>query len=137
MVGPRLASPHEWLWADGLGRPLSSSFLWRRLAVLPVILLGVTLVLFAVSQVIPADPVQLRIGHGEQVTPDVRASIEKDLGLDKSVPEQYLLYMKKLATGDLGQSIRFDVPVLDLVAYAVPKSIELVIGAIPLTLLLS
>lgn len=101
--------------------------LLKRLLVLPFVLLGVTFFLFAVSQVVPSDPVALIVG--DAVTPEVRENITRSLGLDQPAPVQYWLYLQRLAEGDLGTSIRFATPVGDLLLAAFPATLILVATA--------
>jgi peptide/nickel transport system permease protein len=101
----------------------------RRLVGLPIVLIGVSLVLFATSRMIPSDPVRLIIG--DSASPEVKQAIRHHLGLDRPAPIQYLKYLNGLIHGDLGQSIRFQVPVRTLITQAFPATLELVVaGAI-------
>ena len=77
-------------------------YLARRLAAALLILLGVTAVTFALSYIIPADPV--RMIAGRSATPETVESIRQQLGLDRPVWEQYGSYALQLAQGDLGRS---------------------------------
>lgn len=102
---------------------------------LPVVLLGVTVVMFIVSQLLPADPVQLIVG--DQVSPPLRAAIEAKLGLDQPLLEQYLGYLGRLLQGDLGTSIRYNLPVTQMIAQAFPASFQLVVAGGILALVIS
>lgn len=101
--------------------------LLRRLLVLPFVLFGVTTFLFVISQVVPSDPVALIVG--DAVTPELRAAITQRLGLDQPVHIQYLRYLGRLVTGDLGESIRYATPVKELLFSAFPATILLVAAA--------
>jgi peptide/nickel transport system permease protein len=82
----------------------------RRLALLLFVLLGVVTLTFFLAYIIPGDPARLQAGTfatGEQV-----AQVRKELGLDKPVYEQFLLYLQRLSRGDLGTSIQTRRPVL-------------------------
>ena len=78
------------------------AYLGKRLAASLLILLGVSIVTFCLTVMIPADPVAMIAGRNS--TPDVREQIRHQLGLDKSLPEQYLTYATRLVQGDLGRS---------------------------------
>ena len=67
-----------------------------------LILLGVTAITFALSYLVPADPV--RMIAGRSATPETVESIRQQLGLDRPVWEQYGNYLLRLAQGDLGRS---------------------------------
>ncbi len=69
-----------------------------------LILLGVTLITFTLSFMMPADPV--RMIAGRSATPETVESIRKELGLDKPLPVQYLKYISRLAQLDLGRSYK-------------------------------
>jgi peptide/nickel transport system permease protein len=56
---------------------------------------------------------------------DTRAQIEKNLGLDRPLREQYVRYMKDLAHGDFGQSFAYRTDVRSLIAHALPNTVEL------------
>jgi peptide/nickel transport system permease protein len=95
-----------------------------RLLFLPVVLLGVTIVLFAISQVIPSDPAKLIVG--DYVAPSVRAAIDAKYGLNQPFATQYIKYMGRLFHGDLGTSIRYNLPVSTILRSAFPATLELV-----------
>ena len=96
----------------------------RRLLTLPLVLVGVAIILFVVSQVLPTDTV--RLVAGEDAAPEVRAQVAKDLGLDKPVWVQFIHYASRLLHGDLGVSLRFQLPVDQLIHQALPASLWLV-----------
>lgn len=92
------------------------------------VLLGVTILTFFLSHVVPADPVAAYLGeHAPQA--QVEALREK-LGLNKPVVEQYLIYMRDLLHGDLGTSIRNNRPVMDDLKQYLPATVELSTAAI-------
>ena len=61
----------------------------------------------------------------QDATAETKAQVEKNLGLDKSIPGQYVDYLKNLAKGDLGQSFAYRRDVNGLVRKALPNTIEL------------
>ena len=61
----------------------------------------------------------------QDATAETKAQVEKNLGLDKSIPGQYVAYLKNLAKGDLGQSFAYRRDVNGLVRKALPNTIEL------------
>src|SRR5258705_10074924 len=78
-------------------------FLRRRLLGIPIVLLGLSLVTFTVSRLVPGDPVKL--AAGPQARPEQIEKLTREFGLDRPLPEQYLMYMARLVRGDWGQSI--------------------------------
>ena len=78
------------------------TFLVRRLGFLVLVILGVSVITFTVSHVVPADPAALVAGKSS--TTAELARIRHEYGLDQPLPMQYVTYMSKLLRGDLGQS---------------------------------
>lgn len=111
--------------------------LQRLLLVLPV-MLGVLLVGFLLMQVVPTDPAQVRAGP--TATQDVVAAIRQELGLNEPLWKQFLIYVGRLAQGDLGVSIINNVPVVQELGNTIGPTLELMfaslIWAIPLGMLL-
>ncbi len=106
----------------------------RRLASLVWVVVGVSLITFAISHMVPGDPA--RLVAGDRATPEIVAHIRAQLGLDLPLPQQYLHYMGQLLQGDLGTSIRTHQPVLqDIVAFF-PATLELALVALLLATLL-
>ena len=82
----------------------------RLLAAIPVIL-GLSVIVFLVMKLIPGDPAQALLGS--YATPDNVARINRALGLDRSWPEQYFIWISNLVQGDFGRSYVLNRPVLD------------------------
>ncbi len=78
-------------------------FLLRRLLLIPVVLVGLSLITFTVSRLVPGDPVKL--AAGPQARPEQIEKLTKEFGLDRPLPEQYLKYMAGLLQGNWGYSI--------------------------------
>ena len=98
------------------------------------ILIGVTMITFGLSFLIPADPVQLIAGRS--ATPETVESIRHQLGLDQPVPVQYLRYLGNLVQGDLGRSYVQRAEVTELIASRLPATLQLMAAAIIFELLL-
>lgn len=106
----------------------------KRLGLLLFVLLGVTLVTFLVSHVVPGDPARMLIG--QRADEQTLANMRQAMGLDKPVLIQYLNYLWGLLHGDMGVSIRTQRPVLsELIAYF-PATIELTVFAMGFAVLL-
>ena len=99
----------------------------RVLLSIPV-LLGVLLVGFLLMQVVPTDPATVRAGPS--ATADVVAAIRSDLGLDRPVAVQFLLYLARLARGDLGVSIINNIPVATELGNTVGPTLELMVASL-------
>lgn len=110
----------------------------RRLLTAIPVMFGVLLIGFILLQVVPTDPAVVRAGP--LATPDVIEAIRRDLGLDQPLWMQFLLYLGRLAQGDLGVSIINNVPVAQELGATIGPTLELMAGAlfwsIPLGILL-
>ena len=82
----------------------------RILAVVPV-LLGLTVIVFAIMALIPGDPAIAILGS--YATPENVARLNRDLGLDKPLVQQYFIWLENLLRGDFGRSYSLNRPVLD------------------------
>lgn len=109
-------------------------YLLRRFGASLLILLGVTLVTFCLTFLIPADPVAMIAGHNS--TAETRALIRTQLGLDKPLPVQYGSYLVRLIHGDLGKSYARKTEVRELVGSRLPATLLLMLGAITAELLI-
>ena len=98
--------------------------LLRKLATLVPTLLGVTLAAFALIHLIPGDPVEIMMGE-RRLDPAAHAALMQRLGLDQSLPRQYLHYLVQLAHGDLGRSLVTREPVSSEFAQLFPATLEL------------
>ena len=103
-------------------------YLSRRLAASALILIGVTMVTFALAFLMPADPV--RQIAGRNASPQTVESILHQLGLDRPVPMQYATYLGHLAQGDLGHSYIQKTDVGELIMSRLPATLLLMLGAI-------
>ncbi len=99
------------------------------------VLIGITLVVFALLQLIPGDPATTMLGL--QARPESIAALRQELGLDRPLWEQYLRYVTNLATFDLGDSLKFRVSVASLLGGRLEVSLALIAYATALTVLLS
>ena len=105
-----------------------AGYLARRLIASLFILLGVSVVTFGLTFMIPADPVALLAGRNS--TPEIRAQIRHQLGLDLPLPQQYAGYLGRLAQGDLGKSYARKSDVGALIASRLPPTLLLMLAAI-------
>ena len=87
-----------------------SYILKRLLAVVPV-LFGLTLIAFAIMAAIPGDPATAILGS--YATPENVEKLNRDLGLDKPLPQQYAIWLGNILQGDFGRSYTLNRPVID------------------------
>ncbi|MBW7916483.1 MAG: ABC transporter permease [Trueperaceae bacterium] len=111
-----------------------AAFLLRRLGSLVFVVWGVGFAAFFISQVVPADPAAAALGNNAR--PAQIAAYREKHGLDRPAWQQYLLYMRALATGDLGRSLRTGRPIVSDLKDFFPATLELTLGAMLFSLLL-
>lgn len=100
------------------------NFLARRLLFQVFVLFGVLVITFLISHVVPGDPALLLAGP--RASPEVVAKIRSDLGLDRPLYRQFLIYVLGLVRGDLGTSVLTRRPVARDIAERFPATFELV-----------
>src|SRR5207253_7250809 len=104
--------------AGGLGRYLARRGIE---AVLTLFLASVPV--FAMVAALPGDPAQVILG--DRGTPEQLAALRAYLGLDRSIPAQYLRWLTRLAGGDLGYSMLSGIPVADTIRRTLPVTLQL------------
>jgi peptide/nickel transport system permease protein len=110
------------------------TFLIRRFVLLSFVLLGVSLLTFTISHIIPADPA--RQAAGPHASAEQVMVLRRKFGFDRSLPEQYWIYMTGLLRGDFGLSLYSRRPVAkDMLAYF-PATVELTAAAMLICLVL-
>ncbi|SHI94358.1 peptide/nickel transport system permease protein [Dethiosulfatibacter aminovorans DSM 17477] len=90
-----------------------SKYILKRLVLAFLTLMILVSIVFFMFRVIPGDPVSMFIDSG--LDQESQELMLKLYGLDKSLPEQYFIYMKGLFQGDLGNSFTYGKPVLDVI----------------------
>ncbi|MFI6296924.1 ABC transporter permease [Nonomuraea sp. NPDC050790] len=109
-------------------------YLLRRLAESAVTFLLATVVVFAGVRALPGDPA--RALAGEDATPELLAAIREQYGLDQPLLVQYTRYVTTSLTGDLGTSLRTGLPVRDMLAQALPVTVELALLSLAIAVLI-
>jgi ABC-type dipeptide/oligopeptide/nickel transport system permease component len=99
----------------------------RVLLALPALWLIVTMV-FLLAHIVPGDPVQQMLGEGAR--PEDLVQLRHTLGLDLPLPTQYGKYLAHVVRGDLGESIRFQQPVMRMILSHYPATLELAVVAL-------
>jgi len=105
-------------------------FIIRRLVIVVPTLIAVTLVTFLIAHFVPGDPLAAVLGQRAMDNPEIVANYRARWGLDKSLLEQYAIYLRNLLRGDLGLSIHTQRPVLTDLGDFFPATIELALGAL-------
>ena len=109
-------------------------FITRRLFGLCFVLIGVSLVTFAIAQVVPVDPAAAAMGP--KAREDQILAYRQELGLDQPAWVQYFRYTSRLLGGDLGKSIRSRRPIADDLRDFFPATFELSLAALLVSLCL-
>lgn len=110
-------------------------FLARRLLQAIPVVIGVTLVVFLLIHLVPGDPARTALGN--RVTPEAIEALHHEWGLDRSLPDQYRLFVERLASGDLGTSLRYNRSAGALVVERLPVTIWLIVYSTVLTILIA
>lgn len=87
----------------------------RIVTMIPVILI-ISILIFSVVKSMPGDEVTTYLGPGARATEEVREQVREKLGLNRSLPEQYVLWLGRVATGDLGTSVALRKPVAEIIS---------------------
>ncbi len=119
-----------------LGKHPMVAFLARRIGIAVLLLFGVTLVTFTLTNLVPSDPVNQALGDKASADPAVVAQYRAEHGLDKPIAVQYLTYLQHLVQGDLGVSLQTSQPIVDELGDVLPATMELAGVAILFSLIL-
>jgi ABC-type dipeptide/oligopeptide/nickel transport system permease component len=114
---------------------LISTVLSRRLIAAIPTLLMLSLIVFVVLRLIPADPLAMMLPPN--ATPADAALLRHQLGLDKPIPSQFLIWLVNALHGNLGASISFQQPVAMLISSTLPATLELCLSALVISLIIS
>jgi peptide/nickel transport system permease protein len=110
-------------------------FLARRLLSTLPVLLVVAVLVFLVLRLTPGDPAAVLAG--DAATTEQIAQIRANLGLDRSIPEQFVIWFGRLLQGDLGQSYYYKLPVTELIAQRMEPTLSLALITITLAVLVA
>jgi peptide/nickel transport system permease protein len=110
-------------------------FILRRLVQMIPVLLGITLITFLLIQAIPGDPARIMLGT--HARPESITALNKQLGLDKPLWQQYGIYLRNLLQLDFGDSIKFKVSVAELLRERLPITALLIGWATLLSIVIS
>jgi peptide/nickel transport system permease protein len=102
-------------------------FIIRRLLLIFPVLLGILLVTFTITRLVPGDPCYVMLG--EKATKEKCDDFKRRFGLSDSIPVQFVRYIGNLAQGDFGASIKDRRPITDIIAERLPMTAELTLFA--------
>ncbi|MEH6727502.1 MAG: ABC transporter permease, partial [Hyphomicrobiales bacterium] len=112
------------------------SFLAGRLTMGFLTVFVTTILVTLLIHLVPGDPVQIMYAQSQGTTPEQMEEVRKSLGLDKSIPVQYAMFIGRLLEGDLGNTIRGGQPVLDVILQRLPNTIMLAVAAMAIAILI-
>ncbi|MCA9840124.1 MAG: ABC transporter permease [Trueperaceae bacterium] len=110
------------------------SFLARRLLQLLPLLLGISIMVFLLFQVIPGDPVEILLGV--RGTPEMKERLSVEFGLDQPLAKRLVIFLGQLARGNLGTSFQYKKPVWEVIRAVLPQTLLLAGTAVILAALL-
>ena len=101
------------------------TYVAQRLVIALLTLLGMSMVIFALLRLAPGDIVDILFSTAGYVSPSEKQAIMKELGIDRPYWVQYVDWMRRMLTGDLGKSYRYDQPAWQIIRPLVPVTLEL------------
>ena len=101
----------------------------RLLATIPVVVMT-SIIIFSLMRMLPGDPVNVLLGQAHvDVSQETIAQMRKEYGLDKSIPVQYLAWVRRALTGDFGRSIQSRQPVLSVLQPRILPTVQIGLAA--------
>ena len=110
------------------------TFIFKRILMILLVLVGITIIIFTLLYILPGDPVRLIVG--QSADPATIESIRHEMGLDRPLATQYFDYVSKLFKGDFGRSYQTRRSIADELKLVVPKTIQLSIAAETISVLI-
>lgn len=113
-------------------------YIFRRLALVGPMLLGITVITFVIINLAPGDPITALINPQDMniMSAEEIARMREDLGLNKPIPVRYALWLKEVVSGNLGYSLQHKRPVGSMILDRIPASFGLMASALALAILL-
>ncbi|MEM7721283.1 MAG: ABC transporter permease [Pseudomonadota bacterium] len=113
------------------------SYFLRRLAVFPLVMLGVSVFVFVAIRLVPGDAITAMLGtEGGMLTPAQREALAAYFGLDQNWAVQYGRWLAGLFRGDLGISVTYGQPVLDIILERFPLTLQLALMSMVVALVI-
>src|SRR5579862_4618556 len=107
-------------------------YLARRVATILPTLFFVTVLIFGLEQLLPGDPAMILAGEDQD--PNVIAHLRQKMHLDRPLPVQYFYWIRGVLHGDLGESLRIQKPVTELILEKLPVTVQLASMAIAIAI---
>ena len=106
------------------------NYIIRRLIGIIPLLLGITIISFAIIHIAPGKPTQLQQALNPKVSSDARLRLEKLYGLDKPLYLQYMHWLNRIIRLDFGRSFGDDRPVVEKIAERIPVTLTINLSSI-------
>jgi ABC-type dipeptide/oligopeptide/nickel transport system permease component len=110
-------------------------YLLKRLVSALLVLFGVSLLVFTMVRLVPGDPVDIMFANQPPPTPEQRAALRQQLGLDLPIHRQYFHFLGKALQGDLGRSFRTKRPVTNEILARLPNTVKLTAASLTVAVL--
>lgn len=110
-------------------------YLLKRLVSAILVIFGVTLLVFSMVRLVPGDPVDIMFANQPRPTPEQRAALRHQLGLDLPIHRQYLHFLGRALRGDLGRSFRTKQPVTSEIVARLPNTVKLTMASLSIAVL--
>jgi len=110
-------------------------YLIRRVILMIAILLLVSMIIFALVNILPGDPARLMLG--QEASPQALAALREEMGLNDPLYIQYIHWLINILHGDFGYSLRDHTPVLDVLLQKIPVTLELTVFSFIIALLIA
>ncbi|UCH25086.1 MAG: ABC transporter permease [Trueperaceae bacterium] len=114
-----------------------TTYIFRRLVDLILVLFGVSILVFLMIRLIPGDAVAIMLGANVDITPERIEALRRQLGLHLPIHQQYLTWLQSILQGDLGKSIWTGQPVSSEILARLPVTLELTALALFFSLICS
>ena len=110
-------------------------YLVRRFVLMIAILLLVSIIIFALVNILPGDPARLMLG--QEASPEALAALRAEMGLNDPLYIQYVHWLANILHGDFGYSLRDHTPVLQVLLQKIPVTLELTIFSFIIAILIA
>ena len=110
------------------------TYILRRLLTSIPVLFGILLITFVLARSVPGHPCEMILG--EKATREMCENFLEAKGIDKPIPVQFGIYMKDVIRGDFGNSIRFNLPAVQILARRLPATLELSLLALSIAVVI-
>src|SRR5688572_27314280 len=112
-----------------------STYVLRRVLQSIIVIVGVSIVVFAMARLAPGDPVSLMLA--ETASPEQMEAAREHYGFNEPLWYQYWLFISRAVQGDLGESLYYNQPALEIVLDAFPATAQLAVVAFLLAVLIA